>query len=169
MRLSLRFILPLLLVLGAVHGNETCGALAIEQLLQDIDSGRVAIERGSGTFVPVTNPLAWQLGQRTGDRNLNRNLAPSAIPQDFEDRIANVLCPLLDAHDVLLDLQRTVAAEVVVAEVAVRKPGVRRDAAGQTALVERHPHACSAQRCSGARSRNRQLHWWRAAVGGVIG
>jgi hypothetical protein len=25
-------------------------------------------------------------------------------PQDFEDRVANVLCPLLEAHDALLDL-----------------------------------------------------------------
>jgi predicted deacylase len=95
---------PRLLVTGAVHGNETCGARAITQLLEDIDSGQLAIERGTVTFVPVTNPLAHQLKQRTGDRNLNRNMAPSAIPQDFEDRIANVLCPLLDAHDVLLDL-----------------------------------------------------------------
>jgi predicted deacylase len=56
-------------------------------------------------FVPmITNPLAYRLKQRMGERNLNRNMAPSAIPQDFEDRIANVLCPLLDAHDVLLDL-----------------------------------------------------------------
>ncbi len=95
---------PKLLVLGAVHGNEVCGAKAITQLLQDIGNGQLTIERGTVTFVPVTNPLAYQLKQRTGDRNLNRNMAPSAIPQDFEDRIANVLCPLLDAHDVLLDL-----------------------------------------------------------------
>ena len=95
---------PKLLVLGAVHGNEVCGAKAITQLLQEIDSGQLGIERGTVTFVPVTNPLAYRLKQRTGDRNLNRNMAPSAIPQDFEDRIANVLCPLLDAHDVLLDL-----------------------------------------------------------------
>lgn len=95
---------PKLLVLGAVHGNEVCGAKAIAQLLEDIDSGQLNIERGTVTFVPVTNPLAYQLKQRTGDRNLNRNMAPSAIPQDFEDRIANVLCPLLDAHHVLLDL-----------------------------------------------------------------
>ncbi|CDS54019.1 Succinylglutamate desuccinylase [Polaromonas sp. CG9_12] len=95
---------PRLLVLGAVHGNETCGSRAIGQLLQELDNGAIRIERGSVTFVPVTNPLAWQLGQRTGERNLNRNMAPTAIPQDFEDRIANVLCPLLDAHDVLLDL-----------------------------------------------------------------
>lgn len=95
---------PKLLVLGAVHGNEVCGAKAITQLLQEINTGQLAIERGTVTFVPITNPLAYQLKQRTGDRNLNRNMAPSAIPQDFEDRIANVLCPLLDTHDVLLDL-----------------------------------------------------------------
>lgn len=95
---------PRLLVLGAVHGNEVCGTQAITQLLQEISNGQLNIERGMVTFVPVTNPLAYQLKQRTGDRNLNRNMAPSAIPQDFEDRIANVLCPLLDSHDVLLDL-----------------------------------------------------------------
>ena len=95
---------PALLVLGAVHGNEVCGIEAITQLLQDFDSGAVSIERGSVTFIPITNPLAYQLKRRFGDRNLNRNMAPSAIPQDFEDRVANVLCPLLDSHDVLLDL-----------------------------------------------------------------
>ena len=95
---------PRLLVLGAVHGNEVCGTRAITQLLEDIDKGALTIARGTVTFVPVTNPLAYQLKQRVGDRNLNRNMAPSAIAQDFEDRIANVLCPLLDAHDVLLDL-----------------------------------------------------------------
>jgi uncharacterized protein len=95
---------PRLLVTGAVHGNETCGTQAITQLMADLDRGTLAIARGKVTFVPVTNPLAYQLRQRAGERNLNRNMAPSAIPQDFEDRIANVLCPLLDANDVLLDL-----------------------------------------------------------------
>ena len=95
---------PRLLVLGAVHGNEVCGSLGIAQILAAVDSGALIIERGSVTFVPITNPLAYLLKQRVGDRNLNRNMAPSAIPQDFEDRIANVLCPLLEAHDVLLDL-----------------------------------------------------------------
>ena len=95
---------PKLLVTGAVHGNETCGTQAITQLMAELDSGARAIERGTLTLVPVTNPLAYQLGQRVGERNLNRNMATSAITQDFEDRIANVLCPLLDAHDVLLDL-----------------------------------------------------------------
>lgn len=95
---------PRLLILGAVHGNETCGTQALTQVIRELDSGALRLERGTLTCVPVTNPLAYQRGQRTGERNLNRNMAPSAIAQDFEDRIANRLCPLLDAHDVLLDL-----------------------------------------------------------------
>ena len=95
---------PRLLILGAVHGNETCGTRALALLFEELDRDQLVIKRGNVTFVPITNPLAYQLRQRTGERNLNRNMAPSAIPQDFEDRIANVLCPLLDTHDVLLDL-----------------------------------------------------------------
>lgn len=95
---------PRLIVTGAVHGNETCGTRAIERLIGQLDSGAITLTRGSLTLVPITNPLAYQRGQRMGDRNLNRNLYPVAQPQDFEDRIANVLCPLLAQHEVLLDL-----------------------------------------------------------------
>ncbi|MFN7204060.1 MAG: succinylglutamate desuccinylase/aspartoacylase family protein, partial [Burkholderiales bacterium] len=95
---------PQVLVLGAVHGNEICGTRAIERVLREIDDGSLKIERGSVTFVPVTNPLAYALKQRMGERNLNRNMRVMDTPQDFEDRIAAVLCPLLDKHDALLDL-----------------------------------------------------------------
>jgi len=95
---------PKLLVLGAVHGNEVCGTLAMGRLIGELDRGAIAIERGVLTLVPIVNPLAYQKGERQGDRNLNRNLEPKAEPADFEDHVANVLCPLLAAHDVLLDL-----------------------------------------------------------------
>jgi predicted deacylase len=95
---------PRLLVLGAVHGNETCGTVAQRRVLADLEAGRLVVAAGQVTFVPVANPLAFALGRRAGDRNLNRDLSPKAAPQDHEDRLANVLCPLLAAHDVLLDL-----------------------------------------------------------------
>ena len=95
---------PRLIVLGAVHGNETCGTRAIERVLGELDAGLLRIVRGRVTFVPVTNPLAYARGERGGDRNLNRRLRPSPLPHDFEDHVANALCPLLAAHDVLLDL-----------------------------------------------------------------
>ncbi|MCG5535934.1 succinylglutamate desuccinylase/aspartoacylase domain-containing protein [Ectothiorhodospira mobilis] len=95
---------PRLIVLGAVHGNETCGTQAIGRVLADLDAGRLELARGQLTFVPVANPLAHALGQRSGERNLNRNFRISARPEDFEDRVANRLGPLLRDHDVLLDL-----------------------------------------------------------------
>jgi len=95
---------PRLIVLGAVHGNETCGTQAILQVMRELEAEAFAIERGVLTAIPVTNPLAYRRRAREGDRNLNRNLRSMERPSDFEDRIANVLCPLLDTHDVLLDL-----------------------------------------------------------------
>jgi predicted deacylase len=98
---------PRLIVLGAVHGNETCGTKAIQRFIEEIDSGTLQIAAGEVTFVPITNPLAYARGERSGERNLNRNLGPKENPADFEDRIANWLCPLLARHEVLLDLHST--------------------------------------------------------------
>ena len=95
---------PRLLVLGAVHGNETCGPRAIERVMADFDSEKLQLVRGNVTFVPISNPLAYQRGQRIGERNLNRNLRVTPEPKDYEDRIANALCPLIGQHDAVLDL-----------------------------------------------------------------
>jgi predicted deacylase len=95
---------PRLIILGAVHGNEVAGSRGIERVVAELDSGALQLARGSVTFVPVTNPLAYHKVQRNGERNLNRNLRPADSPQDYEDRITNVLCPLLAGHEVLLDL-----------------------------------------------------------------
>lgn len=95
---------PRLIVTGAVHGNETAGTKGIRRVLAEIDSSDIEIVRGSVTFVPVCNPLAYNNLRRMGDRNLNRKLQPTATPQDNEDRIAGVLCQWLAEHDVLLDL-----------------------------------------------------------------
>jgi predicted deacylase len=101
---------PSVIIMGATHGNETCGTQAIGRIMAEIDAGRLTIVGGSVTFVPIVNPLAYAQNTRSGERNLNRNLFPKADPRDFEDRIANWLCPLLARHDVLLDLHSFNAA-----------------------------------------------------------
>ncbi len=101
---------PRLIVLGAVHGNEPCGTEAIRRVLAELEAGKRGVRRGSVTFVPVTNPLAYAKGMRAGERNLNRNLFPHPVPRDAEDHLANWLCPLLARHDVLLDLHSFEAA-----------------------------------------------------------
>ncbi|WP_269531490.1 succinylglutamate desuccinylase/aspartoacylase family protein [Chitinimonas sp. BJYL2] len=95
---------PRLIVLGAVHGNELAGTKGILRVIEELESGQVALAQGRVTFVPITNPLAYEKQQRAGDRNLNRNLSPTKDINEFEDQIANWLCPLLAEHEVLLDL-----------------------------------------------------------------
>lgn len=95
---------PKLIVLGAVHGNETCGTTAIRRVLAQFGAGQLKLKRGQVSFVPITNALAYEKAQRVGDRNLNRDFRPAVVPLDNEDRIANVLAPLLASHEVLLDL-----------------------------------------------------------------
>ncbi|MDE2427880.1 MAG: succinylglutamate desuccinylase/aspartoacylase family protein, partial [Burkholderiales bacterium] len=95
---------PRVIVTGAVHGNETCGTAGILRVADDIESGKISLIGGTLTLVPVCNPLAYQNRQRNGERNLNRRLIPTATPVEFEDHVANWLCPLLAEHEVLLDL-----------------------------------------------------------------
>lgn len=95
---------PRLIVTAAVHGNETCGTFALEKIVKQFEQGALKLKCGAVTFVPVTNPKAYRLQRRHGDRNLNRRLIPTAAPVQYEDHIANWLCPLLAEHDGLLDL-----------------------------------------------------------------
>ena len=95
---------PTLTVLGAVHGNERCGAEAIRSLIAQIDQGVVGVTRGTLQLVPVVNPRAYAEGVRFVERNLNRYLYPKEEKQYYEDHLDPIVCGLLDATDVLLDL-----------------------------------------------------------------
>ncbi len=95
---------PRLIVVGAVHGNETCGPEAIARAIDDCRTGRLLIRRGEVCFLPVANAKAYRQHSREGDRNLNRDLRERALPVDNEDRIGNPLTALLRQHDVLLDI-----------------------------------------------------------------
>jgi succinylglutamate desuccinylase len=145
---------PKLIVTGAVHGNEVAGTKGIRRVLAEIDSGDIEIVRGSVTFVPVCNPLAYNNMRRMGDRNLNRRLQPTATPQDFEDRLANALCPLLAAHEVLLDLH------------SFRSPGqpfVMRGPADNRDALEPFTHAAAEARLAAHVGVNRIVEGWMQA------
>ncbi len=145
---------PRLIVTGAVHGNEVAGTLGIERVLAEIERGDIDIVRGSVTFVPVCNPLAYREMRRMGERNLNRRLQPTATPQDFEDRIANALCPLLAEHDVLLDLH------------SFRSPGqpfVMRGPADNQGALEPFAHEAAEARLARHVGVQRVVDGWLAA------
>ena len=120
---------PRIIVTGAVHGDEPSGPRAIARLIADFRSGALTLARGTVTFVPVVNTLAWRQGTRKGERNLNRDLAEKPVPQNHEDHVANVLCPLLRAHDVLIDLHSFAAEGEPMVLVGSQHPGSEAEAA----------------------------------------
>lgn len=145
---------PKLIVTGAVHGNETAGTKGIQRVIGEIERGEIDIVRGTVTFVPVCNPLAYKKGLRMGDRNLNRRLQPTATPQDHEDRIANALCPLLAEHEVLLDLH------------SFRSPGrafVMRGPADNRGELEPFAHAAAEAELARHVGPNRIVEGWMGA------
>ncbi|RZI75003.1 MAG: succinylglutamate desuccinylase [Variovorax sp.] len=114
---------PRLIVIGGVHGNETCGTAGIERVRAELDDGSLTLLRGQLTMVPVANPLARRRMQREGERNLNRLFQPTPagqVPADYEARITDLLCPLLDRHDVLLDLHSFQSAGEAFAMIGPR-------------------------------------------------
>lgn len=98
---------PKVLIFGAVHGDEVCGPNAIRPLIEEFQKGKLALLKGGVTFVPVANPRAHAKNLRCNDENLNRVFRPTKKPRSYEARAANVLCPLVDACDVFLDIHST--------------------------------------------------------------
>ncbi len=95
---------PHLLVMGAVHGDELCGPRAIERVRAEIRDGRLPLECGRVTFVPVANPAAYAVRRRYVEKNLNRIFARHEAPSCEEERIATALCDVVDSCDYLLDI-----------------------------------------------------------------
>ncbi|MBI1301012.1 MAG: hypothetical protein GC137_05045 [Alphaproteobacteria bacterium] len=91
-------------VLGAIHGNEKCGTRAIRRVLEAVDQGKITFKKGKVTFMPICNPRAYEEDKRYIERNLNRFMSRKENPQRYEDHIDNVLCPVLEETDYLLDL-----------------------------------------------------------------
>ncbi|MFM7851442.1 MAG: succinylglutamate desuccinylase/aspartoacylase family protein, partial [Flammeovirgaceae bacterium] len=81
-----------LVVLGAVHGNEKCGTLAIRQAVSKFQTGEWQLQCGKVTFVPICNPEAYAQNKRFYQRNLNRHFYPKPIHIDYEDKIDPILC-----------------------------------------------------------------------------
>lgn len=150
---------PRLIVTGAVHGNETCGTRAIERVFAELQRGDFEIARGVLTLVPVCNPLAYANERRPGDRNLNRRLQPTAAPREYEDHVANVLCPWLAAHEVLLDLH------------SFRSPGkpfALRGPANNRGTLEPFAHEAAEGRLAAHLGVDRIVEGWMDAYAGGV-
>lgn len=96
-----------LLILAAVHGNETAGTNACYKLIQEFENGTIKLKKGKLTLVPVCNPQAYEKDVRSIDENLNRVMIVHEHPNSYEQSLANEICPLIQSHRVVLDLHST--------------------------------------------------------------
>lgn len=96
-----------LLILAAVHGNETAGTQACFRIIDEFNSGALRLTGGHLTLVPVCNPEAYRKDVRSIDENLNRVIKMHDNPQSYEQRLANEICPLIRSHRFTLDLHST--------------------------------------------------------------
>lgn len=96
-----------LLILAAVHGNETAGTQACFRIIDEFNRGALRLTGGHLTLVPVCNPEAYRKDVRSIDENLNRVIKMHDNPQSYEQRLANEICPLIRSHRFTLDLHST--------------------------------------------------------------
>jgi predicted deacylase len=126
---------PRVLILGAVHGNEVCGTLAIQRVMTELDEGKLTLLCGHVEFVPVANPRAYKAGQRFIERNLNRYFRPAPEPKPYEAKLTNILCKMIEVCDYFIDLHSTTAGGLPFASVEGGEPEEDKLAAAMGAEV----------------------------------
>jgi predicted deacylase len=91
-----------ILLLWAIHGNETCWPVALTMIQEAIEGWVLPLKNWSVTLVPVCNPEAHTLHQRYVDHDLWRIFMSSWVGHEYtlipklQERIAQ--------HDIVLDL-----------------------------------------------------------------
>lgn len=96
-----------ILILGAVHGNETAGTIAQLKIIEQLKKQELKLKSGSITFIPIVNEEAHKRDERFVDINLNRVVCHHDTPSNNEEKIANALLPYIEKCDIMLDLHST--------------------------------------------------------------
>lgn len=97
-------------IMACIHGNERCGVIACERLLQDLQ-----IKKGRVTII-YANKEALCLNQRQVEHDLNRCFLkeqPDEIAQTLEGETARQLMQYLGRADMLLDIHASYSEQSV--------------------------------------------------------
>ncbi|MCR4260743.1 MAG: succinylglutamate desuccinylase/aspartoacylase family protein [Candidatus Colwellbacteria bacterium] len=95
---------PTVLIFGAIHGNEVCGAEALNKLAHNLSSNTTHLLKGRLIMVPVANPKAFEHNTRYANKDLNRVFKLTKNPKTYEEKLSNELCRLVGQSDFLLDI-----------------------------------------------------------------
>lgn len=90
-----------ILIFGAIHGNELCGPVGIENFLNKLEA---PIKKGSVTFIPICNPKAYEDQKRFCKSDLNRSFGDILPQHEYEKELVQSLKDHIDECDILLDI-----------------------------------------------------------------
>lgn len=99
-----KFKWPKLLILWAIHWNETCWPVAINKIIEQIKEWKIIINSWELTLIPICNPEAFELNKRQINVNLNRIIKYNNSPKLYEELLANELIEYIDNADYILDI-----------------------------------------------------------------
>jgi len=91
-------------IFGGIHGNEKCGAAAINKVISQLENGEIKLKSGTIYFVPVCNPKAYSENKRFCDVNLNRVIKDNSNPIMYEEFLAQELIDIMNKCDFMVDL-----------------------------------------------------------------
>ena len=94
---------PNILILGSIHGDEKCGSVAIDEAIQNFQSGKWALKKWKITFIPRANRAAYDRDVRQVEYNLNR-IFDSHQNISKEHQIAKLLEKHIENADYVIDL-----------------------------------------------------------------
>lgn len=95
---------PTLLLLGAIHGNEPCGPVAIQRVLKELEDGVGTLNSWKLLAIPVCNPKGYEQWVRYCENNLNRVFKPWFDEDSYEWRLAIQIREVMQRADYVLDL-----------------------------------------------------------------
>lgn len=81
-----------LIILGAIHGDEPCGTIAINKAMDQLNQGTLKLTSGKVTFFPMCNPKAYEQKVRYIDDNLNRIFKIHESPSSYEEKLSTEIC-----------------------------------------------------------------------------
>lgn len=95
---------PKLLILWCIHWNEICSIKAIEKVIKLFENKEFILKNWKVTFIPISNPKAFEENKRYIDINLNRIIKKHKSPVLYEEFLANYITDFIDKNDILLDI-----------------------------------------------------------------
>lgn len=91
------------LILWSIHGNEVCGSIAIDKIIEKIRSWAIQITSGQITFLPRANRDAYVKNVREIEHNLNRIFWPQEVISK-EHQVAKLIEKYIQQANFVLDL-----------------------------------------------------------------